>query len=55
MFCCQGLHSSHGVDYFGTFALVKKLNIIKVLIVLAAKCMCGIQQFDVKMHFSIVN
>jgi hypothetical protein len=41
----------YGIDYEGTFALVTKMNSIKILLSLAANLDWSFQQFDVKNAF----
>ncbi|CAL2225264.1 unnamed protein product [Prunus armeniaca] len=46
-----GYTQTYGVDYEGTFALVAKLNTVRVLLFLAANLDWPLHQFDVKNVF----
>ena len=46
----KGYAQTYGVDYL-TFALVAKMNTIKILLLLVANCNRDLQQFDVKNAF----
>ena len=47
----RGFTQTHGVDYEATFALVAKINTIRVLLSLAANLDWHLQQYDVKNAF----
>ena len=47
----RGYTQSYGVDYYETFALVAKLNTVRLLIALAAMYQWELSQFDVKNAF----
>ena len=47
----KGYTQTYGVDYLETFALVAKMNTIRVLLSLVANYNWDLQQFDVKNAF----
>ena len=47
----KGYTQKYGIDYEDTFALVAKMNTIRVLISLAANLNWTLRQFDVKKYF----
>ena len=51
----KGYTQTYGVDYLETFALVAKMNTIRVLLSLAANFEWNLQQFDVKNVFLHVD
>ena len=48
----KGFTQSYGIDYQETFALINKLNTIKVFLSLAANLDWLLQQLDIKKCFS---
>ena len=50
----KGYTQTYGIDYQETFALVAKMNTIRVIISLAVNLDWPLRQFDVKMLFFIV-
>ncbi|KAI9194923.1 hypothetical protein LWI28_010161 [Acer negundo] len=51
----KGFTQSYGIDYQETFALVAKLNTVRVLLSLVASLDWVLHQLDVKKPFSMVN
>ncbi len=47
----KGFTQKYGVDYQETFALVAKMNTVKILLSCAVNLEWGLQQFDVKNTF----
>ena len=47
----KGYTQTYGIDYIDTFALVAKINTVRVLLSLAANLDWPLQQFDVKKDF----
>jgi hypothetical protein len=47
----KGYTQTYGIDYLETFALVAKMNIVRILLSLAANYGWDLQQFDVKNAF----
>ena len=47
----KGYTQTYGIDYLETFALVVKMNTVRVLLSLAANMGWKLQQFDVKNAF----
>ena len=47
----KGYTQTYRVEYQETFAPIAKMNIVRVLLSLAANCQCSLQQFDVKNAF----
>ncbi|RVW22534.1 Retrovirus-related Pol polyprotein from transposon RE1 [Vitis vinifera] len=51
----KGYTQTYGIDYTETFALVAKINTVRVLLSLAVNLDWPLQQFDVKMPFCMAS
>lgn len=47
----KGYTQTYDIDYLETFALVGKMNIVRILLSLATNCGWNMQQYDVKNSF----
>ena len=47
----KGYTQSYGIDYLETFASIAKMNVVRVLLSVAANLGWNLQQFDVKNAF----